>query len=544
MTMTLRKGSKDKLGILSMESTDSSSSMESIELKQLQPPEQQQQQQKQRAQPVNSFESSPPIARTVITFFAALLILSPALTLPGNRSLLEKNARNVSPSSLRSKEHGVAKVVNHHQVQKLQSSVVQTKKNDEFKEIVEEISPDETPTIESKPNENAIRRTILFHIGPPKTGSTTLQCHLGLNFATMVEKDNFYYLGTWHAPLCGLPLNYTIPGFESAPRPILLDCYAPHIHKECNKDDRWREFGNLIQKHHDMGHNLIVSDEMFHHHFQREDVQRLRSLLLPNWNVKILYTYRHFYSSVPSMYHQLNDPYATENAPFAVEKTIWPNEGGYRIRSFRESTTFEIHSEMDRFSYWAEEFGTVHVFNMESSISKGDDYLLSFLCTMMPELKAFVCDEEDNMKSTTTSSSDSTRNDNSSAKKFLHYDMLAVAAKDAGLLDNTSLQRTQVRDAIQQYCELNGWNEISNFALDCLSEEEMESFLRASLDQAKTLQEYFLPSQRQDWPELESEIRTGFTKHAERNQFCSIDTETSLKEERWKKFFRSINDSS
>lgn len=187
-------------------------------------------------------------------------------------------------------------------------------------------------------------------------------------------------------------------------------------------------------------------------------------------------------------------------------------------------------------------FGTIQVFNMEEESSKGD-YLTSFLCTMMPELKSTSCDHDDDAtaesSTATATATDSSRNeDNGSATKFLHYDMLAVAAKDAGQLANTTLQRSEVRDAIQQHSEENVWKDISNFALDCLSQQNMEAFLKASMDQAKMMQEYFLlpptgAQQQQDWPLLEEEIRTGFWKHAERKQFCSIDTTASLQDERW-----------
>ncbi|CAJ1964891.1 unnamed protein product [Cylindrotheca closterium] len=536
-TLHLRKGSKERFDLLSKESTESTSSSMTISTTRSSttttrrplPP---------RSSP-RSRSSPHSIAWVALTVSAALLVLSPGLTLSNNsRSLLEQqqSKKKKKNSTLRTAPQSVASVV-HKKLLNPSQAIVSNAAN---------AAATTAATIR-----RTTKPTMLIHIGPPKTGTTTLQCHLGLHFAKMVEEDNFYYLGTWYAPLCGLPLEHQIPGFQNVPRPMLLDCYAPHVQKECNQDEQWSQFGALIQQHYDMGHNLILSDEMFHHHFQLEDVQRLKSLLSKKWKVKIMYTYRHFYSSVPSMYHQLNDPYATEKGMAnAVEKTLWPStDGGYRIRSFRESNSFDIQSDMLRFSYWVQEFGSVQVFNMESTKGGGGGgYLASFLCTMMPELKtssSFYCHENDiamaAVEESTPTLDDSSRNDNGSAKKFLHYDMMAVAAKDAGLLDShTYLQRTEVRDAIQQFCEDNGWNDISNFALDCLSQQEMESFLQASLEQAKMMQEYFVVSAPgKEWPLLEQEIKTGFWKHAERKQFCSIDTVASLQEERWQTFFRT-----
>lgn len=387
-------------------------------------------------------------------------------------------------------------------------------------------------------NVTSTKPLFLLHIGPPKTGTTTLQCYLGLHYPKLANQNNFFYLGTWYAPLCGLPLNYSIDGFVDIPRPSLLDCYAPHIHKQCDLDHQWTEFGSILQAHYEQGHNIIMSDEMFHHHFQQEDVARLAIILEP-WNVRIMFTYRHFYASVPSMYHQLNDPYATEEGMAnAVEKTMWPSEGGYRIESFRIANNFDVAEEMHRFSFWESAFGDVQVFNMEAVAGGSHNYLPSFLCTMMPEAKSTLCNEETSLEQ----SSHDARNDNGSSSKHLHYDMLAVAAKEQGLLDDSSLNRVEVRDAVQVYCESNDWTTLDTFPLDCLTSEELQPFLEQSLYQAQIMETYIVHSSPdQDYVTMETEIRSGFWSYAERNQFCSVNANLTLHtDERWQNFFHDL----
>jgi hypothetical protein len=279
-----------------------------------------------------------------------------------------------------------------------------------------------------------------------------------------------------------------------------------------------------------------MSDEMFHHHFGQDDVQRLAELLQPHWDVRILYTYRHFYSSLPSMYHQLNDPYATDpGMAYAVEKTMWPKDGGYKIMSFRDSNYFFIEQEMTRFFYWVTAFGNVSIFNMHNT--NGVDYLPAFLCTMIPEAKS-LCQQSQ----TEVSSSSDSHNDNNSASKYLRYDMLAVAAHEQGLLDHTNMTRAMVRDAVQLYCEAKKWTSIDDFPLDCLSDPKMDSFLNESLRQASMLQPYFVnPRESSSGVSLEAEIRTGFQDFREKKRFCSVNAERALEEEHWRQFLLNIN---
>ena len=420
-----------------------------------------------------------------------------------------------------------------------------------------ELSSYSSTTYKSKKKGNATtfaprKPLFILHIGPPKTGTTTLQCYLGLQYQKLVSQDNFHYLGTWYAPLCGLPLNYTVSGLQDVPRPVLLtSCYSKHSALpvdetaspySCNTDEfirRWDHFASIIQSHYKMGHNIIMSDEMFHHHFDLSDVQRLEKVLRQNkWNVRILYTYRHFHSSVPSMYRQRNDPYATGSGmPFAQQKNIWPGkDGGYKIQSFRKDNYLFVRDEVRRFMYWVKVFGRVDVFNMHSTAEEGDNsnYLPSFLCSMMPEVQ-FLC------KSSKTINPQKSRKDNDSSSKLLRYDMIAVAAYEQGLLQNTSMSRPMIRDAVERYCKSNRWLDIGDFPLDCLSQEEEASFLNESLKQANAMEPYFHQNQNaSQLTPLESEIRLGFQLYHERKMFCSIDAETIVQQDIWKTFFSQL----
>ncbi|KAL3933294.1 MAG: hypothetical protein SGBAC_010462 [Bacillariaceae sp.] len=379
-----------------------------------------------------------------------------------------------------------------------------------------------------KTPERTDKPLFILHIGPPKTGTTTLQCELGEKFQELRE-ENFYYLGTYYAPLCGLPRDHVIEGFADATRPVLLHCYAEHANKDCDLEQQWLEFEEIIVSHKD--HNVIMSDEMFHHHFEEEDVTRFAKILNQHWDVRIMYTYRHFYSSLPSMYRQLNDPYATQKGmAYAYEKTIWPEDGGYKIQSFRDGNYFKVTDEMRRFQLWTASFDWVEVFNMHNT--NGADYLPAFLCTMIPESKALCQDAKKNPASN--------HKDNDSSSKFLYYDMLAVEGHEQGLLQKSKKTREEVRDAVQDFCKSKDW-EFTHFPLDCLTEIELSSFLSESLEQATILQPYFAnPRDDSRNVSIEEEIESGFHEYQQNKKFCSVNTKRTLEEHPWRQFFLNL----
>jgi hypothetical protein len=175
---------------------------------------------------------------------------------------------------------------------------------------------------------------------------------------------------------------------------------------------------------------------------------------------------------------------------------------------------------------------------METVTGGSHTYLPSFLCTMIPEAKSSLC----NIQMSAVSSSSEHRKDNGSSSKHLHYDMLAVAAKEEGLLDETNLNRVGVRDAVQEYCERNDWTSIHAFPLDCLTPEELQPFLEQSLHQAELMEAYLVNGSPIDPSSMESEIRSGFWEYEEQKQFCSVNANLILQQEIWQQFFHDLAD--
>eukprot|EP00980_Cylindrotheca_fusiformis_P027461 scaffold20462_cov108-Cylindrotheca_fusiformis.AAC.1 len=121
----------------------------------------------------------------------------------------------------------------------------------------------------------------ILHIGPPKTGTTTLQCELGLKYHELLT-EKFFYLGSYYAPMCGHSKDNKNAGFFDATRPVLLKCYSSKSSPGCDPDKQWQRFTGIVLSH--RMHNVIMSDEMFYQHFVQEDVDRLAAILTPHWD--------------------------------------------------------------------------------------------------------------------------------------------------------------------------------------------------------------------------------------------------------------------
>ena len=152
-------------------------------------------------------------------------------------------------------------------------------------------APDETPLPTAEGNSNP---RLVLHIGPPKTGTTSIQCGLiGLN-QTLASLDNYYYIGK----PCGgegnnnemLKLHYVFYYLvEGKPLPDIM-------------------MVQLLDRHLKLGHNVIMSSENW---YELDDKNGglealLKILTLVGFDVTIVVAYRYYHEWLPSLYFQEN----------------------------------------------------------------------------------------------------------------------------------------------------------------------------------------------------------------------------------------------
>ena len=116
--------------------------------------------------------------------------------------------------------------------------------------------------------------------------------------------------------------------------------------------------------------------------------------------------------------------------------------------------------------------------------------------------------------------------------------MLAVAAKDAGLLD-PGLTRKQVGDDVCAHQKAIILNENYTFPLICPSMEDMHFFVNTSLDKEAAI----MPELYAHSVHGKSAHEAKFWKNVERNKYCTIDRNAALGQERWKNFFTNLKPS-
>ena len=144
------------------------------------------------------------------------------------------------------------------------------------------------------------RPKLILHIGPPKTGTTSIQCGLARLSGTLAHMDNYYYIGS---PCAHKGDIYNINNQTGSPpiRPI-YDLYQ-YVDVARNPPASTMDF---FEQHHRQNHSLILSAEKFSSLKDSErHLSNLRNIFPAHkWDVQIIVTYRRYYEWIPSMYHQ------------------------------------------------------------------------------------------------------------------------------------------------------------------------------------------------------------------------------------------------
>jgi len=71
---------------------------------------------------------------------------------------------------------------------------------------------------------------------------------------------------------------------------------------------------------------------------------------------------------------------------------------------------------------------------------------------------------------------------------------------------------------------------MTDFDLECLSQEQADVFLKLTLELESEVVSDF----------SEGELRSIFANDAKRGKFCSVDTDLTLQDERWLEFFKTL----
>jgi len=213
-------------------------------------------------------------------------------------------------------------------------------------------------------NTEKMRSTLaVIHIGPHKTASTTLQKAF-LRDRSFLEKDNFYALSDEEMP--GQYKQHKVGA-------NLAHCLRyEHTEIPCDPEF-WPRITSTIEYISWKGKNLLLSSEELDQ--PHVDVSRLKHILAPFDNVRIVAVHRSFYEWLPSVYFELYRPGSMHRSkeeeayPSLVE---WLNEENISEYKY-------LYTAADRFR---DVFDDVVVLNMN------DDIVSQFYCLNQLEAPA------------------------------------------------------------------------------------------------------------------------------------------------------------
>jgi hypothetical protein len=407
---------------------------------------------------------------------------------------------------------------------------------------------------------------LILHMGPDKTGTTTIQKFLQKHAKMLLQKDG--YDATLSRGSNNRERNRLTNYFMS--------CFIPpkkQAGRAC-KPEFWEE---RLAKIRDIGHNssssassfpgaasttttttnLILSTEEFRWSTLRSRKWRdFITYLTRYFRVRVVLVYRRYFEWLPSRY---NEEWKG-NGPDGTKVMKWPNNndedgggGGQVTPSFQSFYQWEqngtcVHqNKLDCSVYFANRIHkathtttlTHPVWEMKMALVEEvpgiievqivnfhtDNLLETFFCDGVPTAPA-GCEKAKLVLPKVK---------NPSAADQIHYDTIAMAAYQRGWIAE-GLARNTVKGKIREYLLLlnSNTNTTTTTARDdlpmtCMSDDLLEEYRRTSYEMEVKLQPSMAPSHDE-----------AFWRAVAAKTFCNVDTERLLREEGWRSFFTSL----
>ena len=441
---------------------------------------------------------------------------------------------------------------------------------------------------------------IVIHVGPPKTGSTTIQFALEhLNASGILAQDNYryddYLVERIMSKKCSWKLlshrkkfykknmhatnnvastsnkNGTTNNRDDESNDGDSDINIPHFNDILNEEkgyndrlasslidnvDCWNKTIRLLQPYLETKTNLMYSGEPWSFkshrvwsqtHFTMIDWKSIYITLSKDWNILVVFGYRRYYEWLVSSHQQLN-----RYTPSKVETKDWPKKGQkhnrYSINKIPVPQTREsMFKLLYRYSDDLKQEMIQHpyipfkILNMHNN----DDDNTSASTTSNKKKKYglvsnFVCDVLPNAPQTCKYSIEHSHELEviKNPSESLFYDVLGVAAYHEGYIDvpQGNYDRHDVAVAIQEYHE-NVLNRTSfDFPLKQPKIEKLQNLLNLSL----TLEEEVLPEFATS-PGVKEKHESNFWKYTlDKQRYSWIDTHQVLHNDtNWISFFKT-----
>jgi len=353
-----------------------------------------------------------------------------------------------------------------------------------------------------------VKPRFVMHVGPMKTGTSSLQADLDWLFADDLAMDNWYYVRS-HDPM------------ETDVDPDDPELFLKQFKVEADKL-------LLLNK------NVIRSREQYSvFFFYNPQMYEKLAEILSDWDVTIVGGYRPFHEWIPSFWYQaMRMQYSDPNHPEERALNKWRDENTGNLYETEPMfpNFYNFWKNKGRFSDTIVELASPHFANVRLfDIHHPSGARSHFLCDVLGQGAApHSC-----QKSLQMTRDNPSKRVNPSNVKEVQYDSIALQAVAVGMVDETKYLRSQVVDAIVKRQEVELGLTVLDFPLICPDEAIMEEFLEMTLQRERLC----LPEKVHDDPE-QTRLRKHFQKAVDKKKYCRVDVEAVLSDSGWQQFFQ------
>jgi len=335
-------------------------------------------------------------------------------------------------------------------------------------------------------------RPIFFlHVGPHKTGTTTIQDSFDSNPA--LRSDNYTFLGMRNPPSerDTFGVRAGLRQFRKVQSNIFLNKLGEVIHKE--------NAGNFIVSTEDFSLTLSAVNKNGVNFFT------LLANSLEGWDIHVAVGYRRHYDWLSSLYNQRH-----KNKNHRQSFVDWYRHAKH-IQQGHGKDCFLAYSKMKQ------HFETVSVINMHSPC----DLMTNVYCNILPNATNACAWYKEKLESEVM--------EDAHANPSVPVWPMTVA-EEAKYRGFRSARQVDIKDRIMKYA-----NEINyTLPLECVTPREEQEILETSLRYEKAMVPEFFAS-----PLGEQELRNGFEKAVKDKKLCSVNTTHVFQDEQWLRFFNA-----
>lgn len=405
----------------------------------------------------------------------------------------------------------------------------------------------------------AAKPKLILHIGPPKTGTSTIQCAL-YQIEKQLNMDNYYYIGSFipHMGCGGRPHQLKEQGIVSFHYHTFFSCINNHSNntnqhqcKDQNGGKDFKGFMDVLEYHRSRGHNIIYSSEHLSAFNEDlgpgDDKWNLFKELFQGFDVKVVFTYRDFFSWLLSQFNE-----GQKSKYFARGVVEWP---GHKYRTETVGSIPSLAKTIDKLMEgthhdpgtvtenrpngpdfmifrrnWAKHFNIDYFFLEQEN---NFDIETNFICQMVPDATS-SCSYLQSKNSEATKEKGNNKK-NSSVE--IDGDRLVTASAERGWLDTKLLKRNgPIRQAFDEVLKkTRETNDGKAFPFECPTR------LDSLLDRTYSLINDIVQTPKEK-EKLEIKTKAKFESYVEKKKFCNLDIDAfmSLHESEMKEIIEKV----